>query len=63
MKLLSPQAVVAVAALPNATAALAGAVMRLTTDNKPYWCDGAAWFDLRSTGHHRLDNRAGIASA
>ena len=46
MKLLSPQAVVAVAALPNATAALAGAVMRLTTDNKPYWCDGAAWFDL-----------------
>jgi hypothetical protein len=36
----------AVAGLPAASAALAGVVVRLATDNKPYWCDGTAWFDL-----------------
>jgi hypothetical protein len=36
----------AVAGLPAAAAALAGVVVRLATDNKPYWCDGTAWFDL-----------------
>jgi hypothetical protein len=46
MKALSPQPVVVVAALPTATTALAGAVFRLSTDNKPYWCTGSAWLPL-----------------
>ena len=46
MKALSPQPVVDVAALPTATPALAGAVFRLTTDNRPYWCTGSAWLPL-----------------
>jgi hypothetical protein len=25
-------------------------VVRLSTDNKPYWCDGTAWFDLTQPG-------------
>lgn len=32
-----------VAALPAASAALAGTILRLATDNKPYWCDGSTW--------------------
>jgi len=47
MKALSPQPVVDVAALPTAAPALAGAVFRLTTDNRPYWCNGSAWFCLQ----------------
>jgi len=35
-----------VSALPAASAALAGAVVRLSTDNHPYWCDGTTWIDL-----------------
>ena len=35
-----------VAILPPASAALAGVVVRLFTDNKPYWCDGSLWLDL-----------------
>lgn len=35
-----------VAGLPAASVALAGVVVRLATDNRPYWCDGTAWFDL-----------------
>lgn len=46
MKALSPQPVVVVAALPTATTALAGAIMRLSGDNKPYWCTGTAWIAL-----------------
>ena len=39
-----------VGALPAASVAIAGVVVRLSTDNKPYWCDGAAWFDLTQPG-------------
>lgn len=39
-----------VAALPAASVAIAGVVVRLSTDNKPYWCDGTAWFDLTQPG-------------
>lgn len=35
-----------VSSLPTPTSGLAGAILRLSTDNKPYWCNGAAWFDL-----------------
>lgn len=47
MRALSPQQQVVVATLPPPTSALAGAVVRLATDNRPYWCDGAAWFCLQ----------------
>lgn len=39
-----------VSALPAASVAIAGVVARLSTDNKPYWCDGTAWFDLTQPG-------------
>jgi hypothetical protein len=39
-----------VSALPAASVAIAGVVVRLFTDNKPYWCDGTAWFDLTQPG-------------
>ena len=37
---------VAVGSLPTPTAALSGVTVRLTTDNKAYWCDGTSWLDL-----------------
>lgn len=39
-----------VSALPAPSVAIAGVVVRLSTDNKPYWCDGTAWFDLTPPG-------------
>lgn len=39
-----------VSALPAASAAIAGVVVRLSTDNKPYWCDGTSWLDLTLAG-------------
>jgi len=47
---LSARTVVAVAALPSPTPALAGVILRLDGDDKPYWCDGAAWIDLSGAG-------------
>jgi len=49
MKGLSPQQVVVVAALPTATSALAGSIMRLSTNDKAYWCTGTAWVALDIT--------------
>lgn len=46
MKDLSYRVVPVVTALPAASATLAGVIVRLSTDNKPYWCDGTAWVDL-----------------
>lgn len=46
MKDLSYRVVSVVAVLPAASATLAGVVVRLSTDNHPYWCDGTAWIDL-----------------
>jgi hypothetical protein len=46
MKDLSYPVVPVVAALPAASSTLAGVIVRLSTDNKPYWCDGTTWVDL-----------------
>lgn len=46
MKDLSYRVVPVVAALPAASTAIAGVVVRLSSDNHPYWCDGTAWIDL-----------------
>lgn len=46
MKDLAYRVVPVVSALPAASAALVGAVVRLSTDNHPYWCDGTTWIDL-----------------
>jgi hypothetical protein len=46
VKDLSYRVVPVVAALPAASTAIAGVVVRLSSDNHPYWCDGTAWIDL-----------------
>lgn len=46
MKDLAYRVVPVVSALPAASAALAGTVVRLSTDNHPCWCDGTTWIDL-----------------
>lgn len=50
MKDLAYRAAPVVSALPAASAALAGVIARLSTDNKPYWCDGTAWVDMTLLG-------------
>jgi hypothetical protein len=50
VKDLSYRAAPVVSALPAASAALAGVTARLSTDNKPYWCDGTSWIDLTLSG-------------
>jgi hypothetical protein len=49
MKQLAAQTVAVVSALPSASSALAGAILRLSTNNKAYWCDGSAWVALDIT--------------
>lgn len=51
MRDLSYRIAPVVAALPTASAALAGVTVRLSTDNKPYWCDGTTWVDLSLLGN------------
>lgn len=46
MKDLAYRVVPVVASLPVASTTLAGVVVRLSTDNHPYWCDGTTWIDL-----------------
>lgn len=55
MKDLAYRVVPVVAALPAASATLAGVVVRLSTDNRAYWCDGTVWVDLNA------DSRLSIA--
>ena len=50
MKDLAYRVAALVSALPAASAQLAGVVVRLSTDNKPYWCDGTLWWDLMQPG-------------
>ena len=50
MKDLAYRAAPVVAALPAASAALAGVIARLATDNKPYWCNGTTWIDMTLLG-------------
>ncbi len=56
MRDLSYRIAPVVSVLPAASAALAGVLVRLSTDNKPYWCDGVTWQDLTlaSTNDPRL---------
>jgi len=51
MRNLAPDIMVAVTSLPTPSSELAGAVVRLTTNNRPYWCNGSAWVDM-SSGEH-----------
>lgn len=39
-----------VTALPTPVVGLAGGTVRLSTDDKPYYCDGTQWSDLTATG-------------
>lgn len=50
MKDLAYRVTPVISALPAASAALAGVVVRLSTDNKPYWCDGTVWVDMTLLG-------------
>ena len=50
MKDLAYRPNVPVGSLPTPTTALAGVIVRLTTDNKAYWCDGTQWVDLTAAG-------------
>ena len=49
MKTVSYKSLPRVAALPSATG-LEGVTVELTTDKKPYYCDGVSWVDLSATG-------------
>lgn len=48
MKDLSYRIVPVVAVLPAASTALAGAIVRLSSDGLLYWCDGTTWLDVNS---------------
>lgn len=50
MKSLAYKQVTAVASLPTPSAALEGVLVRLVSDDKPYWCDGSTWTDLTIGG-------------
>lgn len=50
MRDLSFRVTPVVAALPAASAALAGVIVRLSTDGKPYWCDGLSWVAMTQAG-------------
>lgn len=50
MQDLSYRSALAVAALPTPSASLKGVTVRLTTDDKPYWCNGTTWVDLTAAG-------------
>lgn len=49
MKTVSYKSLPRVAALPSATG-LEGVTVELTSDKKPYYCDGVSWVDLSATG-------------
>lgn len=46
MKDLSYRVVPVVTVLPAPSLTLAGALVRLAADNKPWWCDGTVWWDV-----------------
>lgn len=46
MRDLSYRVVPVVSVLPAPSVALAGSLVRLAADNKPWWCDGMAWIDV-----------------
>ena len=50
MKKLSLDLAPVVAALPTASVSNAGAIVRLSTDNKPYYSNGGSWVDLTLSG-------------
>lgn len=70
-KTLSGELALAVTALPAPTAALAGLTVQLTSDGKPYWCDGSSWYSLApgsampagSTGAVQFNNAGSLGGA
>lgn len=50
MKSLGMKQALAVTSLPTPSASYQGVTVRLTTDNKAYWCDGSSWIDLTAGG-------------
>lgn len=50
MKTLSYSSLLKVSALPTPSSILEGVIVQLSTDNKPYYCDGSTWTDLTATG-------------
>lgn len=46
MKTVGYKSALAVTSLPTPTTELAGVTVLLTTDGKPYWCNGTAWVDM-----------------
>jgi len=50
VKDLAYRAAPVVSVLPAASVTLAGVIARLSTDNKPYWCDGTTWVDMTLLG-------------
>lgn len=50
MQDLSYRKLLEVTSLPTPSAALNGVLLKLSTDDKPYYCDGVSWTDLTSQG-------------
>lgn len=50
MKRLSYENATVVSALPTPTADLSGVTVQLSSDSKPYWCDGSTWYDMSKQG-------------
>jgi hypothetical protein len=63
MKDLAYRAVPVVSSLPAPSAALAGVIARLASDNKPYWCDGTQWVDLSVSGGGALSSASAALAA
>lgn len=63
MKDLAYRTVPVVSSLPAPSAALAGVIARLASDNKPYWCDGTQWVDLSASGGGTLSSASAALAA
>jgi hypothetical protein len=50
MDTLSFKKTVQVSALPPPSSDLNGVLVRLNSDNKPYWCNGTQWIDITAVG-------------
>jgi hypothetical protein len=50
MDSVSYKKTVAVAALPTPSSELNGVMVRLASDDKPYWCNGSQWVDMTAPG-------------
>lgn len=57
-KTVSGKLALAVTSLPSPSTALAGLTVRLTTDNKPYWCDGTQWVGMSAGKNITISSKA-----